>query len=299
MLSDRSYMRSDYEQPKTSVLVWLIVVIVAAFILQMVFLRWFGAGQGFMSAFAVTIEGLKSGKVWTLFTYSFLHSTDNLLHIVGNLLGLYFIGRVLLPVMGDKRFLYFFGAAVVAGGLVWTATHWMNSSSQPYREYLVGASAGVTGLFIIFASLYPNQQITFLLFFIIPVSLKPKHMAYGLIGLDLLGFLFYEVMGAVSPFGFAHSAHLGGMLTGWLYYRYVHSGKFSFPGTETSFELPTWAKKKSASVSPKYKVNVGNQTDLKAEVDRILDKINSKGFGSLTAAEKKVLDDARDNLSRR
>ena len=109
MLSDRPYMRSEYAQPKTSILIWLIVMIVAGFIVQTVFLRWFGAGQGFMSAFAVTIDGLKSGKVWTLLTYTFLHSPANLLHIVGNLLGLYFIGRVLLPLMGDKRFLYFFG----------------------------------------------------------------------------------------------------------------------------------------------------------------------------------------------
>ena len=295
MLSDRPYMRSEYAQPKTSILVWLIVMIVAGFIVQTVFLRWFGAGQGFMSAFAVTIDGLKSGKVWTLLTYTFLHSPANLLHIVGNLLGLYFIGRVLLPLMGDKRFLYFFGTAVLAGGLVWTATNWSNGANS----YLLGASAGVTGLFIIFASLYPYRQVTFLLFFFIPVSLKPKYMAYGLIGLDLLGFLFYEVMGAVSPFGLAHSAHLGGMATGWLYFRYIHSGKFSVPGSDTSFELPKWAQKKPASVSPKYKVKVGNKTDLKVEVDRILDKINSKGFGSLTAEEKYVIDDARDNMSRR
>ena len=284
-------MRSDYEQPKISILVRLIIAIVVTFIVQTVFLRWFGAGQGFMSAFAVTIDGIQSGKVWTLLTYSFLHSPSNLLHIVGNLLGLYFIGRVLLPMMGDKRFLYFFGTAILAGGLLWTATHWINGANS----VLIGASAGVTGLFIIFASLYPNREITFLLFFIIPVSLKPKYMAYALIGLNLLGFLFYEIMGAVSPFGLAHSAQLGGMMTGWLYFRYVHSGKLS----DSSFELPKWAQKPPPTVSPKYKVNVGNKADLKAEVDRILDKINSKGFGSLSAEEKKVLDDARDNMSRR
>ena len=85
MLSDRSYMRSDYPQPKTSVLVWLIVTIIAAFILQMICLRWFGVGREFVSFFAVTVDGIKAGKVWTLLTYGFLHDTDNLLHIVANL----------------------------------------------------------------------------------------------------------------------------------------------------------------------------------------------------------------------
>ena len=35
-----------------------------------------------------------------------------------------------------------------------------------------------------------------------------------------------------------------------------------------------------------------------AEVDRILDKINSHGFGALTPEEKRILDDAKDLLSR-
>jgi hypothetical protein len=64
-------MRSDYAQPRTSVLVWLIGAIVAGFILQIVVLRWFGAGEVFGNAFAVTIDGIKSGKVWTLLTYTF------------------------------------------------------------------------------------------------------------------------------------------------------------------------------------------------------------------------------------
>jgi len=46
-------------------------------------------------------------------------------------------------------------------------------------------------------------------------------------------------------------------------------------------------------------VNLTNRDDLRAEVDRILDKINSQGFGALTADEKRVLDEARDLLSRR
>lgn len=276
-------------------LVWLIVAIVAGFLLQTIFLRWFGVGREFASWFALSADGLQSGKVWTLITYAFLHSPANLLHIVGNLLGLYFLGRELLPVMGEKRFLGFFAAAVVAGGLLWTGTHW-NSA-----DYVLGASAAVCGLLIIFACLHPNRPVTFLLFFVLPVTLKPKYVALTLLGLDLCGFVFYEVMGAVSPFGFAHSAHLGGMLAGWVYYRYVHEAKWLSGTSEASFELPRWAqrKKTAATASPRYQVNLGNRSDLKAEVDRILDKINSHGFGSLTEEEKQVLDNAKDMLSRR
>ncbi|MCF7688563.1 MAG: rhomboid family intramembrane serine protease [Cephaloticoccus sp.] len=295
MLSDRSYMREDYPRPKTSVVVWLIAAIIATFLLQTIFLRWFGAGREFTNFFALSESGLKSGKVWTLFTYAMLHSPANLLHIVCNLLGLFFLGRELLPMMGERRFLGFFASAVLAGGLLWTGTHWTETGPS----YLLGASAGVIGLLVIFACFYPNRQVTFLLFFILPVSLKPKYVAFALLGLDLCGYVFYEVMGALSPFGFAHSAHLGGMLAGWLYYRYVHEGKWSLATSTASFELPEWARKKNRVPSPRYQVNLGNHTDLRAEVDRILDKINSQGFGALTDDEKRVLDSAKDMLSRR
>ena len=295
MLSDRAYMRDEYQPLKTSVLVWLMVSIVAGFLLQTIFLRWFGAGQAFSNLFALSLSGLQAGKVWTLLTYSFLHSPANLLHIVGNLLGLYFLGRELLPVMGDKRFLGFYASAVIAGGLFWAATHWSHGGE------VIGASGAVSGLLIVFAFFYPNRQITFLLFFILPVSLKPKYVALGLLGLYLFGFVFYEIMGALSPFGFAHSAHLGGMLIGWLYYRYVHDRKWSFPTGAAGIELPSWAKKKvqSTTPSPRYQVNLGSQGDFRAEVDRILDKINSKGFGALTDDEKRVLDSAKDMFSKK
>ena len=62
-----------------------------------------------------------------------------------------------------------------------------------------------------------------------------------------------------------------------------------------------WMKnaQKSGAPAPSYKVNIGNRENLRAEVDRILDKINSQGFGALTAEEKRILDEARDLLSRR
>ena len=46
-------------------------------------------------------------------------------------------------------------------------------------------------------------------------------------------------------------------------------------------------------------MNVTPPEDVRKEVDRILDKINRSGFGSLTDQEKKILDAARDLLNRR
>ncbi|HVU25978.1 MAG TPA: rhomboid family intramembrane serine protease [Opitutus sp.] len=296
MLSDRSYMRDDYPRQGTNVLTWLISAIVGVWVLEFVFLRLLNGDPSLANLLTLTAYNVKSGKIWTLFTYSFLHSTGNLLHIVANLLGLYFLGRVLQPMLGGRRFFWVYAMAVVAGGLLWLATHWNDRGSA------IGASAGVAGLFIVFACFYPNQPMTFLLFFILPVTLKPKYVALAWLAIELLGFVFYEVMGASSPFGgsIAHSAHLGGMLAGWIYYRYLHEASWSLGSARPDIELPRWLRRSAKSAPPAaFHVDLSRREDLRAEVDRILDKINSEGFAALTPDEKRLLDDARDLLSRR
>jgi len=301
-------MRDSYQPArKTSALVWLVAAIISGFVLQLVFSRWFGVDRTFTQLFALSPTGFKSGLVWPLLTYALLHDPQNLLHIVGNLLGLYFLGRELLPLMGDRRFLIFCGAATLLGGGLWLATHWIVGD----YSLLLGASASVYGLLTVFAGFYPDRRITLLLFFVFPLSVKPKHVAYVALGISVCGFLFYEIMGAASPFGIAHSAHLGGMISGWLYYRYLHERNWG------RLELPKWARRRRAAASkaprnasgapsaaaaaaaPHYRVNLSEPAKLRAEVDRILDKINAQGFGALTAEEKRLLDTAKDHLSQR
>jgi membrane associated rhomboid family serine protease len=294
MLSDRTYMRDDYQREKTSVVVWLICAIVAGFLLQNVFDRWLREGDVLYRYFAVTIGGLKAWRVWTLLTHAFL--TSNLLDVIFVLLALYFFGREVLAQTGPKRFLGLFAATTIGGGLLWAAVNWRVGGT------LIGASAVVYGLLVVFACFQPNRPITLLLFFILPVSIKPKYLALTALFVDLCGFLFYEILQQPSPFGFAHSAHLGGMAVGWLYYRYVHTAQWGWltRAGRADIELPAWLRKKqkTATPPPAYRVNLTHRDDLRAEVDRILDKINSQGFGALTPEEKRTLDEARDLLSR-
>ena len=296
MLSDRSYMRDDYPRTGTSPLTWIISGLVAAFVLQCVFLRWFHGDQALENLLELSVANIKAGKLWTLVTYGLLHDTGNLLHIVGNLLGLYFLGRILLPLMGTRRFCWFLGTATATGGAFWLATNWHGGYGTA-----IGASAAVMGLFIVYACMNPDTPMTFLLFFVLPVTLKPKYVAFALLAVELLGFAFYEVMGAVSPFSspVAHSAHLGGMAAGWVYFRFIHEGKWRLMSAHREVELPAWMHKKKAVEPAAYQVNLTSRDDLRAEVDRILDKINSHGFGSLTPDEKRLLDEAKDLLSRR
>jgi hypothetical protein len=131
--------------------------------------------------------------------------------------------------------------------------------------------------------------------------MKPKFFGWFWVAFNLLGFLFYEMMGQPSPLGNGHIASLAAMLTAFGYYRLADQvdpfGEFSSAG----IGLPRWLRRrrKTTPSAPRFKVNITSRDDLRAEVDRILDKINSQGFGALTDEEKRLLDEARDLLSRR
>lgn len=311
MLSDRTYMRDDYPRQTTSVVTWLICTIVAGFILQNVAWRWLGdaPGRSFDNLLALSASGLATGKIWTLLTYSILHSMSSFLHVVFNALWIFLLGRELLPLLGSKRFLWLYGGGVVGGGILWLTVNW-NAHSM-----LVGASAGVCALLMVFAAINPNRPITLLLFFIVPVTIRPKWLVIFIGGFDVLGFLFHEMVGSGGIGGVAHSAHLGGFAIGWLFFRFVHTGNWSgFGAGGTSMEMPRWMKRtpKHPAASGNYQVNVGTKSasapasrpasrhvDLRDEVDRILDKINVSGFGALTDEEKRILDRAKDQMNRR
>ena len=301
MLYDRPYMRqspSEAGPQKASMVTQLIAITVAVFVLQQVMNVFFpgigGRDNRFLSEwFALSGQNFRELKVWTILSYGFLHSTAGFFHILSNMLGLFFIGRIIEPLVGRERFLGLYLGGALIGGLVYLCFHF--SGSGP----VVGASASVMGILAFFCLLYPEQPITLLLFFVLPITVKPKWVFWGSLAISAGGVVFYELPGHSYV---AHSAHLGGMLAGILYYRYIHNRSIPFATSSrprTSVELPDWFKRKQKiSRDTSYKVNRRSRDELQKEVDRILDKINASGFGSLTVDEKQTLDRAKDTLSR-
>lgn len=292
MLSDRSYMRDSYGRTSTSFLTWTLCALTAGFLIQIVFERAFESAH--FSAFTgLSGAGLESLRFWTVLTYPLVHA--NVIHWLINLAAIYFLGKELIPLLGERHFLGLSAGAALGGAAVWLPIHW-NSG-----DVLIGATAITCALLALFACLHPNRPMTFLFFFI-PVTLKPKFVAWAVIAMSLLGLLGNELAGNRLGSDTAHSAHLGGLLVGFLYYRWVHLRAWKNPDGRAEIELPSWMKKKAKAPEPEphFTVNISPPTreDLRAEVDRILDKINDQGFAALTPQEKRLLDDAREQLSR-
>ncbi len=292
-----------------SALVIIIGTCIGGFALQALV----GLGSGTLDKLnpylALSIDNLRTGFIWALGTYSLLHA--DILHLIFNLISIFFIGRILEQSMGRTRLLQLYGGGVLMGAVFWLilkAVHYQMASdfvaSRVAQTSLVGASAGAFAIIGYFCIVRANESITLLLFFILPVRMKPKWLGWGLLAYTLFSLVFYEARLGTGGGGIAHSAHLGGMAMGLAMVLWQRRGDqtpaFNRPGRAPLIEKPRWLQRKRARrvAPPKQVVNITDRAELRSEVDRILDKINTQGFGSLSDEEKRVLDRARDVLNR-
>ena len=179
------------------VTVTLAAMCVAIFALEY-FLLVSGRAQ-LISLLALSGNGLARGWWWTLVTHLFVHA--NLLHLLVNVAGLWFIGPEIEAMLGRVRFLVLYVVSGVAGGILQTVF------SAPSSE-LVGASGSVCGLLLSFTTAHPEMPLRALLFFILPVSMRAKTLGRGLI-------VFSAVCAALRILPqLGHLAHLGGALAG-------------------------------------------------------------------------------------
>lgn len=283
MLYDRPYMQQNQNTRSKNLIFGIIIFNIIVYAVQLT------AGKGFFDLFALTTGVPGKPHFWSFLTYAFLHSTQGIFHLLGNMVGVFFLGRALLPALGEKRFIQLYLGSSVLAGLVWYFVSFASGSGA-----VVGASGAVFGLITCFGLMYAESDI----YLMMVIRMKAKVLVYISLGIAGFGLIFFELMNGHST---AHSAHLGGMLGGFLFYKFIYLRKPTL-GKDVAFKMPDWFKpkpKKPTTKSFPYKVNISQPRDLKMEVDRILDKINSKGFGALTDAEKKILDDAGDLLKKR
>lgn len=266
----------------------IILITVGVFIGQAILDIWFHKPYIEIIG-ALSPKTFKEGYIWTFLTYGFLHGS--FLHIFFNMLVIFFLGRILEPILGSKRFLQVYLSSIVVGGITWLLVNYGKS------EMLVGASAGGFGLMTFFCLMHPDRPITVLLFFIIPLTIRPRILLWSLLIIEAFLLFFYEIPGRTIV---ASSAHLGGILAGFITFQlYIHNLlQTSF--SKVKIESPIWLKGKVIHKANKaqFTLNIGNKESLKQEVDRILDKINHEGFGSLTQEEKDTLEKAKDILKK-
>lgn len=234
-------------------------------------------------------------RPWTLVTYGFVHLSP--FHLLGNLLVLFFFGPRLEEHWGGREFIKLYLIAVVAGALA----SFLLFPLAP-AGWIIGASAGTLGLLTAYGMLWPDEEVH--IWGIFPV--KVKWLVIGIAVLNL-----WSAVGGGGR-GVAVLAHLGGMLAAflWLKSPWAPKGWGYLPpkprenrsGRSPGTALVSWMGKKQgggskpapvASSRPPVAATRSRQAEreLLEDVDRILDKISEQGIASLTAEERKRLDE--------
>ncbi|WP_288955636.1 rhomboid family intramembrane serine protease [uncultured Polaribacter sp.] len=215
-------------------------------------------------------------KPWSIISYGFLHA--GFLHIIFNLIALYFIGNLFIEYFTQKQLLNFYLFGTFFGGVLFLLSHNYFPLFEGEKSQLVGASAGISAIFIGIATYIPNYQlkIRFIGF------VKLWHLAAIWIGLDILGLIGGNAGG--------HFAHLGGALFGFLYINQASNKEIKFLNKITSLFSKKKKPLKTVYKSKQKKTTSNQNTTLtQQQIDVILDKISKSGYDSLTPTEKEFL----------
>lgn len=232
-------------------------------------------------------------RPWTLITYFFFH--QGLLHILFNMLWMYWFGKIIAEYLGQNKLLGFYVWGGIGGGLFYMLVYNLFpffANEVPY-SVLLGASAGVTAIVVAAATFQPNFTVSLIL--IGPVKLK--YIAAFSVAMSFLQSTGSNAGGEI--------AHLGGAIVGYFGMVQLQKGN---DWSKPVVSFVTWVK---SLFKPQSKIKVSYRSDKtqkqkakstirtaapkakketsQAEIDSILDKISEKGYDSLSKDEKQKL----------
>ena len=281
-----------------SIITKLMIINIAVFVVQSIILLFFTlSGKGdvfkeFLTWFyfpkSISVSfGVNDliHKPWSIITYQFFHEPSGVLHILFNMLYLWFFGRILIGYLNRQFILPLYLTGGIIGALLFMLTYNVSPILQTNDAVLLGASASILAIVVAAATLAPDYTVFLLL--LGPVKLK--HIALIAILFDIVSISSGENAGG-------HIAHIGGALTGFLYIQSYRSGRNWF-GWWPRFEdkisgLFERKKPKVVFVNPKQqkpRSTSGISEDTQKRMDEILDKIAQSGYDSLTKSEKEFL----------
>jgi membrane associated rhomboid family serine protease len=258
--------------------VLLIALHTAAFVAQFTFEQWQKdrqIGDWLGHWLALTGSGIAEGNYWQFLSFLALHDCPLPLHLLGNMMVLYFAGREVEPIIGSRHLLGIYLCSNLLGGVA----HWL---AMP-EVALVGVTAGVCALLGAYATILPELEITWHLFFVIPLRLRAKHLGLGLV-LVTAGLWATYTAPELGPVGM-----LTGTLFGWIYAKQLGFGN------PLAIQRYIFEKRQRAARLDRMTA----EQFISAEIDPILDKVSREGMHSLSRTERKILEKGREKIAAR
>jgi len=229
---------------------------------------------------------------WVFLTSIFLH--EGFWHILWNMLFLYWFGRIVGDLIGNRHILPLYLLGGLAGGIAFILSVKLLGFGGGGVHYALGASGAVMAIVVASAVVSPDFTMNLLL--IGPVKLK--YVVGVLVLLDVLA-----IGNDINTGG--SFAHIGGALFGWLFVTQLRQGRdFGEPvnklvGSIGKFfgQLRDGSKSsKGPRVVYRNKDKEGRRApsdkrseDHQERLDAILEKIKKNGYDNLTSDEKEFL----------
>lgn len=228
--------------------------------------------QGILGSLHFSSALVLRGEIWRIATYGLVNPPS--IWFAVDMLMLVWFGRDLEKFYGRRKLLILFAGLYFLPPLVLTAFGLV----QPN---VLSGQSGSFGLFVAFATLYPNVAFIF--------NILAKWLAVILVGIYTLAAL--------------SNRDMAGLIALWTGVAFAHGfvrdqqGRFNFPRFSNARPKPEPEPVARPVSRPRSAESVSAGT--MAEVDALLDKIAQSGMGSLTAKERAKLDAARSEMKRR
>jgi membrane associated rhomboid family serine protease len=259
-------------------LIYLNVVIFALTLFVKVFQGLYKGNQNFLVQWFSLNDNLDKfiTKPWSIISYGFLHA--DFVHLIFNMITLYFIGNLFIQYFSQKQALNFYLLGTLFGGILFVLSQNYFPLFEGMNSSLVGASAGISAIFIGIATYMPNYQIKIRFIGFV----KFWHLAAI--------WLAFDVLGLIGPNAGGSFSHLGGSLFGFLYVHQASNKKinlfnlfsFLFKRKETPLQTVHKSAKRKENIPKKKAPN-------QEQINSILDKISKSGYDTLTKTEKEFL----------
>ena len=152
----------------------------------------------FFRKYEFHVGSIRSGEQIRMLSSGFLHV--DMMHLIFNMLTLYFFAPVVLGWLGTFSFVLIYFGSLIFGSLLTMLFH-----KNDYSYRAVGASGAVTGVLYSAILLQPDMMLG--IFFIIPM---PAYI-FGIL------YLLYSIYGMrAKNDNIGHTAHFGGAIGGYL-----------------------------------------------------------------------------------
>ena len=233
-------------------------------------------------------------RPWTVITYVFVH--ERVLPVLANLLWLWAFGFILQDLAGNRKIIPLFIYGGIVGGIFFLLANYILPGHLAGSPPLLGSATGVLTIAVAATVISPRYRIF--------------PMLGGGIPLWILTVIYVIIVSASVPFSDIpfHIAHLSAALTGFLVAYQLNNGRDLTSGFNSAFDsvgTMFHPGRKTKREKRKHFYKVGSTHPFKKvpnitqqRVDTLLDKINQKGYESLSDEEREILRRASedDNL---